>query len=479
MTFIPRKTYCATMVGMLIALGVGNHVFAEDTEVLNEVVDLNKEALVAFQERDMEHAMMTLKKALELCTMEGIEGHTITARTHIHLGVVYLMGFKQRDQALAEFRHAIGIDPNIKMTRTLNSPEVEAVFNEANEKGGTTLPSTPSPRPPLQAPPPQRASSAPRSDGANGVIHTPVSQAKRNKDIEIKAQIAANLGAEKIILAYRSEGSGHFQTLEMLPIEDASSWYQATIPSEATSGAQASYYIEALNEEGQRLATNGTASSPHRIQLNEREGSPQSKNSNGSEDSTETPLLFILAVGAGGGTFSSSPEMNPRNGNKTLKASGLGLATLAHLAPEIGYFWSEDIVVSVRGRLQYVTGSQDVRKDGKIYQTTHMAIAGLAKVAWVLAPPSDTFQPFIAAEGGLGEIRYPVKTEPLEGCGANGGVGPCKDTVRGGLGLLGGSLGFIYMLGESLGFYSALNVLGSAPSLSLTLDLNLGIAIFR
>lgn len=478
MTFIFRKTRCATMVGLLITLWGANYVFAEDTEVLNEVVDLNKQALVAYQDRDMETAVMTLKKALELCTIEGIEGHTIAARTHIHLGVIYLIGYKQRAQGLAEFRRALGIDPNIKMTRSLNNPEVEAVFDEAVSQGGTSLPSTPLQRP-IQEPPPQRATSQPRPGGTNGIIHPPVAEGKVGKDIEIKAQISSNLGAEKIILAYRSEDDDRFQTTEMHPIEDASSWYQATIPSEATSGAQVNYYIEALDDSGQRLATNGNPSAPHRIRLNENGGGTPSTKTAEGDDTAESPFLYLFAVGVGGGTFSGSPEMNPRNGNKTLKASGSGLAKLAHLAPEIGYYWSENLVVSVRGRLQYVTGSEDVHKDGKTYKTTHMAIAGLAKVAWIMAPPSDAFQPFIAAEGGVGEIRYAVKTEPLEGCGANGGIGPCKDTVRGGLGLLGGSLGFFYMLSENMGLYTAVSALGSAPSFSLTADLNFGIAIIR
>lgn len=477
MTFTLRKANCATMVGLLIALGVSSQAIAEDTEVLNEVVDLNKQALIAYQDNDMDQAMMTLKKALELCTVEGIEGHTIAARTHIHLGVVFLMGFKKHDQALAEFRQAIGIDPNIKMTRSLSNPDVDAVFKEAVERGGTSQLATPPSRP-VQVTP-LRVAPAPRSVGTTGIIHPPVSKARRDKDIEIKAQVSSNLGAEKIILSYRAEDDGRFLTVEMNPIEGAANWYQSSIPANATSGTQVSYYIEAHNEEGQRLATNGSASTPHQIQLSESESASASKKSEGADDNSESPLLFVLAVGAGGGYFSGSPEMNPRNGNKSLKASGVGLAKLAHIAPEIGYFWSENVVVSVRGRLQYVTGSQDVRKDGKIYKTTHMAIAGLAKVMWILAPASDAFQPFVALEGGLGEVRYPVKTEPLVGCGVNGSVAPCKDTVRGGLGLLGSSLGFIYMLADSIGFYAAINALGSAPALSFTTDLNLGLAIFH
>jgi hypothetical protein len=116
---------------------------------------------------------------------------------------------------------------------------------------------------------------------------------------------------------------------------------------------------------------------------------------------------------------------------------------------------------------------------GKTYKTSKTALAGLAKVSYFLREASEHFQPFVALQAGVGEIRYPVKTTPLLGCGANGGVASCKDTVRGGLGLAGAAVGFAYMLGESVGVYASLSGLVGAPDFVVEGDLNLGVAVIR
>jgi hypothetical protein len=184
-------------------------------------------------------------------------------------------------------------------------------------------------------------------------------------------------------------------------------------------------------------------------------------------------------VGGGGGYYSGSPEMNAGRATGEGKASGTGLAKLAHLAPEIGYFHSDHLLLSIQGRIQYVTGGQDVVKDGKTYKTTKLALAALAKASYILAEPSASFQPFVSAQIGFGDIRYPTTTGVLPGCGANNTPAPCKDTVRGGLGLAGIAAGFTYLLSESVGLYTALSGLVGVPNLVLNADLNVGVAFIN
>lgn len=162
-----------------------------------------------------------------------------------------------------------------------------------------------------------------------------------------------------------------------------------------------------------------------------------------------------------------------------LKTSGTGMAKLGHVAPELGYFLTEHVLLSLQARVQFVTGSDDVSYAGKTYKTTQTAIAGLLKLSYFLTDATARFQPFVAAQAGLGEIRYPVSTTPLLGCGPNGSAGACKDTVRGGLALFGVGAGFLYMLGESLGLYASLNGLVGAPNFAVDGDLNLGVAVVR
>jgi hypothetical protein len=477
----------ALVAGACLCAAIGSApAFAEETATLNKIVELNKKALRIYEELDVETAVKILKQAIELCNLEGLDRHRAAARSHIHLGVVYVSGLKLHDQGLAEFRRALGIDPVIRVTKSVSNPEVEAVFAEALAKGAEPpLPSLVAPSP--ASPEPAKAPAAIPALGVareSAINHPPVTEASAGKAVEIKAQIPRSLRAEKIVLAYRIGTQGEFLAREMRPIENAPDWYQEKIPADATQSAQVSYYIEAQDDDGQPLMASGTQVAPHQIKIvSETSESAESIGAAKGESNralAATPFWFVFAAGGGGGYFSGTPEMNSANDSgKPLKSSGTELAALGHLAPELGYFHSEHVLFSLQGRFQFVTGGQDVNYGGKTYRASKTALAGLAKVSYFLREPSEHFQPFVALQAGLGEIRYPVTTSPLLGCGANGGVGNCKDTVRGGLGLFGASAGFAYMLSDTMGLYASLSSLIGSPNLAVDCDLNLGVTFIR
>jgi len=457
-------------------------VFAEETATLNKIVELNKKALRTYEDLDMETAVKLLKQAIELCSLEGLERHRAAARSHIHLGVVYVSGLKLREQGLAEFRLALGIDPAIRVTKSVSNPEIEAAFAEALATGGQALPPSPlASSQPARMPVPGPPSIVAKE---SAISHPPVTEAFAGKAVEIKAQIPRSLRAEKIVLAYKAAGEGEFLAREMRPIENAPDWYHEKIPADATQGSKVSYYIEAQDDDGQPLMASGTQVAPHQIRIVAEESESAESLSGAKAESNKSlassPLWFVFAAGAGGGYFSGTPEMNSASdAGKPLKSSGTELATLGHLAPELGYFYSERLLLSLQGRLQFVTGGQDVNYDGKTYKAAKTALAGLAKVSYFLVEPSAHFQPFVALQAGVGEIRYPVTTSPLLGCGPSGGAGNCKDTVRGGLGLFGAAAGFAYMFSDNMGLYASLSSLVGAPNLAVDFDVNLGVTFVR
>ena len=55
----------------------------------------------------------------------------IRARTHIHFGIVAIVGFKQREVGLKQFRKALEVQPDIKLTKQLATPELQDAFEEA------------------------------------------------------------------------------------------------------------------------------------------------------------------------------------------------------------------------------------------------------------------------------------------------------------------------------------------------------------
>jgi hypothetical protein len=102
-----------------------------DQATVDKVTNLNKKALDAYGRQDYDTARAVLKEALELCANAGLDQHPITARTHIHFGVVAIVGFKQREVGIKQFRKALEIQPDIKLTKSLVTPDLQDAFEEA------------------------------------------------------------------------------------------------------------------------------------------------------------------------------------------------------------------------------------------------------------------------------------------------------------------------------------------------------------
>ena len=453
---LSRVRHAAAFASLVLALAGSARGAEPDDGTLNKVVELNKKALAQYEALDMESAAASLGQALALCRSVKLESHPTAARTHVHLGVVYVSGLKNRELGLAEFRKALAIDAKIKITKSLINPEVQAAFAEAQAAG--TAPAV-------------------------------VTEAIRDKPIAIKAQVPPGLGAAKVMLAYRAEDGDEFLARDMLPVENAASWFRAEIPVQATKGKEVAYYIEAQDADDRALQHSGTPEEPHRIVLtaeiasDEKAATPFPETSRGgSEEPTPPGLWFVLAVGGGGGYHSGSPEMNPDDTStppKAIHVSGFGVAQLLHLAPEIGFFYSDHLILSAQGRFQIVTGSQDVHLEQETYHPARMAFAGLVKATRMLGSANAGLQPFFSVEAGAGQIRQSIKTPAsanLTGCGTGS---TCNDTVRGGVGLAGVGTGFTYKWNETFRAYAAINLLAGFPDFMLEADLNVGLAIIR
>jgi hypothetical protein len=112
---------------------------ADEAAAVQKVTNLNRKAVEAYNKQDYEAARSLLKEALEVCASSGLDKHPIRARTHIHFGIVAIAGFKQREVGLKQFRKALEVQPDIKLTKQLATPELQDAFEEAvlaGEGGG-------------------------------------------------------------------------------------------------------------------------------------------------------------------------------------------------------------------------------------------------------------------------------------------------------------------------------------------------------
>jgi hypothetical protein len=490
----------------------GGPAHAQDPAVLQQVTELNKKAVEAYENLDMDEAAKFLQQALQVCAKEGLNTHKAKARTHIHLGIVMVAGLKQRERGIQQFRRALEIDPTIRPTKSLVNPEIQAAFDEAaKDMGiGAAAPEPPKPAAPAEAPKPPAAEpaaapaaavpegSAPR--GVKGISHTPVAEARPGTTITIKAAVEGSLGQDKIILAYRPDGATDFLARDME--KDSRGWYVARIPQPATLGSVVSYYIEARNRTGTALGSNGTAAEPHVISLSpdapvvaaggDEGGGTKSRRrpDHDIEDrgatAGEHKFRVSFGIGTGYGWAKGRPEVNQTDkmGRDIEFSGGFAPAQLMHLTPEVGFFMAPNLLLSLQGRLQVVTAATEVRdascpdnKDADgvgVCAPAKGAIAILGKATWLLGKPQP-FRPFFSLSAGGGEIRHLISV-PLTDCGPAQNA-QCTDTVLGGVILVGPGAGFSYDLSKSLSFVAGLNSLIGLPNPTVNFDLNLGLAM--
>jgi hypothetical protein len=104
---------------------------AEDGDAIAKVTQLNRQAVEAYQAQKYDDARKLLKQALDLCSSSGLDQHPVKARTHIHLGIVIIGGFKERELGMKQFKKALEVQPDISLTKSLVTPDLQQAFDEA------------------------------------------------------------------------------------------------------------------------------------------------------------------------------------------------------------------------------------------------------------------------------------------------------------------------------------------------------------
>jgi hypothetical protein len=470
---------------------------AQDPEALAKVKDLNRKAVEAYEALEMEEARKFLMQALDVCAAEGLNKHPLKATTHINLGVVLIGGLKQREGGMKQFKRALEIESGVRIAKRLSNPEIQAAFDAVKEAlVNEPTPAEPvaEPAPPVADPPkpdPAPAAAAPPVDGPpadlKGIFHEPITESKPGTTISVKAAVEPGLSFEHLVLAYRPEGASDFLQRNMDKQE--SGWFVARIPEPATVRASVAYYIEARGKGGQSLASNGSPTEPHQIALGTsplRGDEPGLAASGRSRSSAGAGRYWVgFGIGGGYGYAKGSPETTPRwvksDGKKQdIPFAGAAPASLMHVVPEIGYFVTSSMILSLQARLQLVSGATEVHDkmcQGGVCKPATGAVAVLGKATWLFGDGSG-LSPYLSLAAGGGQIRYLVNLGgvPLNDCGA-GRNQACVDTVAGGSILVGPSAGIVYPLSSSMYFTGGVNALAGFPNTMFNVDLNLGLGM--
>lgn len=348
-----------------------------DAKAKADIEQKLKAAMENYDLLEYEEARKLLNQALTVAKKAKMDSEPITAKVHLDLGIVYFAGLGDAESAKLSFLNAVEIDPDIQIDKAYATPEMTKLLEDARAEapvggggadsggGGDT------------GPEPMVVDCA----TVTGMQHAIIESAKGGVDLTVEAALGADVQAAKVAIMYRPRGASEFQEAPMTLSSQCV--YGGKIPASALSGDLVHYYVAAYNAAGKVIASKGSAGSPNIIEVTAPAGG-----GGGSQfgDDDEDPL-------AGGGHStdgnrtdkdpdeggSIGAKVGPVGGKKTLflavaGGSGAGYVTgvteqenndvkccfapqLLHLMPELGYYLSPSMSVSVAVRLGFPIGA--------------------------------------------------------------------------------------------------------------------------
>jgi hypothetical protein len=491
---------------------------AQDQAAVDKLVQMNKKALDDYDTLDWDAAKRILLDALVAGKKAGLDNHPVMGRTYIHLGAVYITGFKDRQKGLQSFQRALEIDPTIQLSKGIETAEVTATFAEA-QRGGGGDDNAPTPKKKRRGPvmegdsassddhpkPKKRHPSGdeePDLPAHVGALDCPEpDEAIIDKPLTVRCVVAPNLPVASVYLMYRAPGGEDYN--EVLMTKSPKGWLQAKIPKKAVTGKSIQFYFEGRNGAGKPVVANGGSDSPNIVLVVEEESKGEaSKVGAGEED--ENPLeenegnqrprirlghvdkeregldtrfgkrKWWIGIGIGtgygyakGNGFESVNRSNPNDAFHSLQSQfvpGLAWAGIGQLEPEIGYAFSPGMALSVAGRLQYTAPA------AKYADFTYKgAIGVMAKLLFYTKQSQLRF--FIGPLAGGGNFRFLGYPDT----GATNGYSDFKDTIAAGPLLIGATGGVYYEAAKSTSLVIELNEIAGLPTFGLVTDINFAV----
>jgi len=263
-----------TVSSLAITSMAGRAYAFDQKKARDKIVELNKQALLSYEAKDWETARDLLTKALKEAKQAGLEDDKMTARTYLHLGAVYFVGFQDPAVAAQNFTLAKKIRPDIQLTPSIETPELKSAFDQAaadTEPAPTPEPARPQPAAPEPAPSLAGGSEPdlPSSMAAPLMCSTP-EDAPPGKELSIRCALKPGISAKLVQIHYRAPGAEAFQSLPMR--RSPKGWYLATLPGSAMRGTSIQVFYDARDGNDNELASNGQEDNPSVIEVRKRGG---------------------------------------------------------------------------------------------------------------------------------------------------------------------------------------------------------------
>ena len=258
---------------------------------------MNKKALDDYDTLEWDAAKKTLLDALVAGKKAGLDNHPVMARTYVHLGAVYITGFKNRDKAIQSFTRALEIDPAIQLSKGIATQRSQRRVQRGQARRGAAAGRRRSrrrPRPKKRASGPvMETATASRPAAQEGAGEASTSDDDRTEtDLPVKIQALDCPNADEAILekagdaalrggAERCPVAKVFLTVQASPARRSTpssqmtkspkGWYVGKIPKKAVTGKSVPFYFEGRNAAGKAVVVNGEKGSPNIMLLMEEE----------------------------------------------------------------------------------------------------------------------------------------------------------------------------------------------------------------
>ncbi|MBN1654072.1 MAG: hypothetical protein JXA30_09870 [Deltaproteobacteria bacterium] len=262
------------------------HLFAVDVALAQQtdkqLIELNNEAMEAYNNLDVSKATSLLEKALSVAMENGVTGQLLVA-TYINLGVVYVGGQNNKQKGLDQFLRAFCLDPSVQLDPLIGTPDIQEVFLQAQQiagSGGCSAAGIPQTAPPPTVPvvqpqqpmvqpmvqptvqpvaPVQPVVQQPLPPAIPQIFHQPPSPQVSQAPLPIYAEIPPNTEIDRLYLHYSGLGMDTFKQVEMIPYQ---SGFAYQISCRDVWEPRVRYYLTAVDSNDRVLATAGTAQAP-------------------------------------------------------------------------------------------------------------------------------------------------------------------------------------------------------------------------
>lgn len=257
MTYRAHRFATAVAVAFAITFGVAALAFpapAHAQRALQQVLDLNRQAMEAYNNLEIEQAQTLLEQALQAAQRGRVTGAPL-ARTYMNLGVVAIGGMGDNGAGLNYFTQALQADPNAQLDPLTSTPDIQTTFALARQRagagggggGGTTEPEV--------TPPDDGGGGATAAPG--NLAHVPPQEQLTQTAVPVYVEIPGR--PAHVYLYYRAHGMREFQRVEM---ERVAGGYGYEIPCTDVFEPEVSYYIVAFGSDGSPVGFAGAQATP-------------------------------------------------------------------------------------------------------------------------------------------------------------------------------------------------------------------------